>query len=227
MHPIFRVLAPVAMLLALAAPATAQKLAFVASEEILNRLPEVKDARARLGELQSNWMREIQRQEGDISQLRTQIETNRLLWSVQERRDAEGRLKELESRLTTFRSDRYDSGGEYEKAHQELMSPLYRRVFEAIAEEAKAQRIDFVFDKSSRGMPMLYANADYDLTPQVLTRLGLKLDASELLPAGAPLDDAVEGGASPRRGRRDPAAPPPSGDPNEVLIDKNGRIEAR
>ena len=84
-------------------PALAQKTAFVSSEEILTRLPEVKDARAKLAELQSTWMREIQTMEADIARQRAEIEANRLLWSPQERRDADGKLREdLYHRINVF-----------------------------------------------------------------------------------------------------------------------------
>ncbi|HVK40307.1 MAG TPA: OmpH family outer membrane protein [Candidatus Kapabacteria bacterium] len=190
------------------APVTAQKTAYVASDEIMNRLPEVKDARTRIGEMQATWLREIQSQETDIARLRAEIESNRLLWSTQERRDAEGRLRDAEQKLAAFRASKYDAGGEYEKLHNESLTPLYDKVFAAIAEEAKAQKYDFVFDKSSRGLPMLYASPDYDLTAAVLRRLGVKLDPSELEEAPA------DGGRAPQRGRR------PADDPNTVLEEK-------
>lgn len=192
------------------APALAQKTAYVASEEILNRMPEVKDARQRLAETQGTWQREIQAQETEIARMRADIESNRLLYSAQERRDAEGRLRDAEQKLAQFRAAKYDAGGEYEKLHGDLMTPLYDKVFAAITEEAKAQKYDFVFDKSSRGMPMLYANVDYDLTAAVLKRLGVNVDPSELQEGAEQPTDTAD--RSPRRGR-----PRPADDPNEVL----------
>lgn len=199
--------------LAFTAGAHAQKTAYVASEEILARLPEVKDARARLAELQSAWMREIQQFEQEIAKQKAEIESNRLLWSLQERREGEGKLKELEQKLAKFRASKYDAGGEYEKMHAEIITPLYDRVFAAITEEAKAQKYDFVFDKSTRGMPMLYANPDYDLTAAVLKRLGVKIEAtdSEQKPP-----DTIDDPMSPRRGRGKETDPNKALDPGVV-----------
>jgi outer membrane protein len=197
-----------------AVPAYSQKTGYVASEEILSRMTEVTEGRTRLAEMQSTWMREIQTQEGEISRQRADIETNRLLWSSQERREAEGKLKDLEQKLAQFRASKYDSGGEYEKLHNEILAPLYEKVFTAINDEAKAQKYDFVFDKSSRGMPMLFANPEYDLTAAVLTRLGVKIDPAELEGGKTETTD----GRSPRRGRRDPD--PGTEDPNDALKEK-------
>jgi outer membrane protein len=203
--------------LGLAAPGTvalAQKTAYVASEEIMNRLPDVKDARARIAETQATWLREIQAQETEIAKMRAEMESNRLLWSSQERRDAEGRLRDAEQKLSQFRASKYDVGGEYEKLHNEALTPLYDKVFAAIADEAKAQKYDFVFDKSSRGLPMLYASPDFDLTAAVLRRLGVKLDPSELEEGFGPATDG--GGRGPRRGR------PAEEDPNKALDETSG-----
>ena len=68
--------------MALAAVGTARaqsKIGFVASDAILDRLPDAKNARAKLTELQSGWMREIQRMEGEIDKAKAELQSNRLL----------------------------------------------------------------------------------------------------------------------------------------------------
>jgi outer membrane protein len=205
---------------AASAPAAAQKVGYIASEAIMNRLPEVRAARAKLAELQATWSREIQRQEGDMAALRVEIETNRLLWSSQERRDAEARLRDMESKLAAYRNTKYGPDGEYEREHAQLMKPVFDRVWKAIEEEAKAQKIDIVLDKSSRGMPMVYASPEFDLTYAVLQRLGVKIDPSEMPAVEQPRTDN-EGSARSNRGRRgrgdSTTRPDTESDPNRIL----------
>jgi outer membrane protein len=176
-----RVLAAIAILLAMVTmTAHAQKTAYVASEAILDRFPDAKSARSKLVEMQSSWMREIQRQEQEIAKQREDMETNRLLWSASERREAEGKLKDLESKLAAFRVGKFGANGELDQKQAELMGPVLDKIQKAIEEVAKTQKYDYVFDKSSRGLPMLYANSSYDITAFVLKRLGVDVDASEL-----------------------------------------------
>ncbi len=211
-----------------AVPVLAQtKIAYVASETILDRMPEAQTARATLSELQASWMRDIKRQQSAIEALQQEIETNRLLWSTQEKRDANARLKDLQSKLLQFQTEKFGPDGEYEKQHEQLMGPLMDRVIKAIGEEAQAQGYDFVFDKSTRGMPMLYANTDNDLTYAVLKRLGVKLEPSEEQKAAAkPQDNADE--ARSRRGQRTRGdEPPPKEDPNAILPDHDGSDSAK
>ena len=215
-----RAMVIVMLLLTVAASnALAQKVGYVASEAILGRLPEVRAARARLAELQTTWTREIQRQEAEIATLVQESETNRLLWSAQERREADARRRDSEARLASFRNTKYGADGEYEREHAQLMKPVFDRVWKAIEEEARAQKVDIVLDKSSRGMSMLYANPEFDLTFAVLQRLGIKLDPSEIPTIEAPKEPTETNARSNRgrRGRGEARQPNPTDDPNAVL----------
>lgn len=203
-----------------ASTATAQKVAYVASEAIVDKLPEAKAARAKLSELQLSWMREIQRQEQEISKLQGDIESNRLLWSAQEKRDADAKLVDLQSKLVTYRSSKFGPNQEYERQQTELMGPIIDKVSKAIEDEARSGKFDIVFDKSSRGMPILYANPAIDITWGVLKRLGV--EGAEP-PAGGAAgrvepDSKSEQDARRNRGRRD-AGPTDSKpfDPNQIL----------
>lgn len=158
----------------------AQTVAYVSSEEIFKRLPQAVEARGKLGEMQAKWMSEIRTLEKRATALRSEIENNRLLWSSQERSTKEGELREVEGRLQDIRGTKFGPNGEFERRYRELMAPVVELVMVAVRAEAEAKKYDFVLDRSSRGLPVLFANPDHDLTFAVLTRLGVKFDASEL-----------------------------------------------
>lgn len=191
--------------------------AYVSSATILEQLPAAQTARATLAELQTSWMRDVKRQETEISTLRQQIESNRLLWSSQEKRDADARLRDLENRLLTFQAERFGPGGEYEKQHDQLMGPVMDRVLSAIAEEAQAQGYDFVFDKSTRGLPMLFASPEHDLTNSVLKRLGVDVEEAAAPPTAAEGEEAEDEARGNRRRRGRGRGEGGGADPNQEL----------
>lgn len=160
--------------------ASAQKVAYVASTAIFDRLPQAIEARNKLAEVQGKWSREIKGMEDQVMVLRAEIDKNRLLWSEQERNEKTGALRDVEAKLADFRAKKFGPNGEFETQYQQLMAPVVEIVSLAITAEAEAQEYDFVFDKSSRGLPMLFANPEYDLTYAVLKRLGVEVDPSEL-----------------------------------------------
>ncbi len=214
--------AVILVLVAAGTPLHAQKVAIVASEAIFDRLPDAKTARSKLAEMHTTWMREIQRQETEIQRLQGDIQANRLLWSTQEQQDAQARLADMESKLSTYRTSKYGANGEFERTQTELMGPIQDKVSKAIDEEAKSQKYDIVLDKSSRATLVLYVNPSYDITYQVLKRLGVEVPASDM-----PTDPSAAGGAGKggseanamrNRGRRDdPTDTPKVVDPNDLL----------
>ncbi len=216
-----RLICSCAALLALTgSAAVAQKVGYIASEAIFDNLPDSKAARSRLNEMQSGWMREIERMETEAKRLSAEITSNRLIWSAQEKQVAEANLADLSAKLSAFRTDTYGPNGEFERQQTAVMGPLYDKVMLAVNDEARAQKIDFVFDKSSRGMPMLVANPQFDLTIAVLKRLGVDVDSATFNPAGTPnLGTQSEEDAVRNRGRRNEGGEKPllGIDPNKLL----------
>ncbi len=197
-------LAVVAITVVVATNAFAQKIGYVASDLILINLPEASAAQTRLGEIQAGWLREIEQMENEQKKLRNEIETNRLIWSQQERKDAEAKLANVQARLTEFRKAKYAPKGEYEKLQGEIMKPVFDNITRAIEEEAKSQKMDIVFDKSSTSAAIFYVNPQVDLTIAVLKRLGVSADAIKV-PEGVQINSSTEKS--------------PSLDPNELLKD--------
>ena len=58
------------------------------------------------------------------------------------------------------------------------MKPIQDKMFEAVQAVAKAQGLDYIFDKAS-GVQMLYANPRYDKTFEVMEELGISLTENE------------------------------------------------
>lgn len=208
--------------------AGAQNVAYVSSEAIFQRLPKAIEARGKLGEMQAKWMNEIRTLEKRSAALRQEIEQNRLLWSAHERERKEGELRNVEAELLQNRSSRFGPNGEFEQLYQTLMTPVIQLVMVAIRAEAEAQKYDFVFDKSTRGLPLLFANPDHDLTYRVLVRLGVEVDPSELqereeegiqiLPESLPFSITPQGGSTTTRPTEAPPTEPIEvEDPNRLI----------
>jgi outer membrane protein len=60
------------------------------------------------------------------------------------------------------------------KKRQELIKPIQDKVFNACQKIAKQSALDFIFAKSAE-MIMMYSNAKYDKSDEVLTELGVNV----------------------------------------------------
>lgn len=150
--------------------ASAQKFSYVNTADVLQSLPEVKQANSELETYRNQLI--------NLGQKR--VETLRSKYADLEQRQAQGNispvqleqetnaLKEEEKQIMAFEQE---SQQKVATKSEELLGPIRDKVQKAIDEVAKEQNYAYVFDNSSGFI--LYADASVDITPMVKSRLGL------------------------------------------------------
>ena len=91
----------------------------------------------------------------------------------QTRAETEGELIKLEQQISDYREKKFGTNGELFQKQDEIMKPVQNKVFTAIKDVAKAEDLDFIFDRSGDVM-LLFAKDEYDVTALVLDKLKLK-----------------------------------------------------
>jgi outer membrane protein len=89
-----------------------------------------------------------------------------------------------EKELFQFREDKFGQTGELFKKREELVKPVQDKVYDAVQKVAKKEGLDFIFDKAG-GALMMYANAKYDKTFEVMEELGIPTDAPGTTPGNS------------------------------------------
>lgn len=159
------------LFLAAAYQLSAQKVGFISSDDIRKNFPEATQADQRLQSIVEDWKRELQSLEQNISLLEDEIKKSRLVWSDDERTLNESELKTLKTQQQTYAKEKFEAGGEYDKAVQLLMKKVEEKIYAATQEVASEEGYDLIFDKSVQPLP--YVNFKYDLTVKVLRKLGV------------------------------------------------------
>ena len=80
-----------------------------------------------------------------------------------------GQNKDLQNKVFGY-------NGDLLKKKQDIMKPVLDEVARAVEKIAKSKRLDFLFDKSSDGLVMLYTNPIHDYTDYILEELGISPD---------------------------------------------------
>ena len=150
----------------------AQKFAYVDTEYILSLLPDYKSAQKNLNEIAENWQKEVDQKYEDIDKLYKEYQAEKILLTADQQKQREDDIITKEKDAKKFQQDKFGYEGELFKKRQVLVKPIQDKVFEAIQKIAKDEVLDFIFDKSS-DMTMLYSNAKYDKSDNVLTSLGV------------------------------------------------------
>lgn len=179
MSPIRRFIAFLPILLLWAFSAQAQqptRIAYIESSKILGRLTEAQDANARLDQLVAVWNQEAENIQGELGRKKTEYERRKLIMTDGERSAAEVDIQNVQKRLSDFRQSKYGPNGELYSQQASMMKPAYDKLMKAIDESAREGNYDYVLDKSSKDVVMLYSNSKYDLTIAVAKRLGIETD---------------------------------------------------
>lgn len=150
----------------------AQKFGFVDSEYILSQIPEYKSAQKQLDDLSGQWQKEYELKLAEVARLFREYQDEKPLLTEELRKKREDFISQKEKAAFDFQKEKFGPQGELFKKRAELVKPIQDRVFDAIQKVAKKNGWDFVFDKSG-DMIMLYSNAKFDASEDVLEELGV------------------------------------------------------
>lgn len=157
---------------------SAQKYACVNTEYILSNIPDYANAQSKLDKQSAAWQKEIEDKFQEIDKLYKtfQQEAYLLPENLKHKREEELKAKEAEAR--ELQNKYFGPGGDLDKKRAELMKPIQDRVYSAIERIAKEKSYAFILDKSGSAT-LLYVNAKYDISDQVLDMLGYKAGAKK------------------------------------------------
>lgn len=154
--------------------AFAQKFAYVDTEYILKNLPEYKSSQNQLNVLSQQWQKEVDANFTAIDKMYKAYQADQVLLTDDMRKRRENDIIEKEKSAKEFQRQKFGPEGELFQTRAKLLKPIQDKVTGVIADLAKTKFLDFVFDKSSEATMMIYASSNYDLSNDVIIRLGYK-----------------------------------------------------
>ncbi|MCS7163033.1 MAG: OmpH family outer membrane protein [Bacteroidia bacterium] len=151
----------------------AQKVGFVDSQAILEKLPEYKAAEQEIERLTQQWQKEIEDQYARIEQLFQQYREQEPLMSPEMKRRKQEEIEAEERKVRELQRRRFGPNGDLFKQREEKMKPILDRLQQAIQAVAQERRFSIILDRSAGGV-LLYGEAAYDVTDAVANRLGAR-----------------------------------------------------
>jgi len=153
--------------------AFAQKFAWVDTEYIMAQIPQYKQAQDELNKISVQWQKEIEAKYAEIDKLYKNFKDDYLLLTEDLRKKREAEIVEKEKEAKDLQKQRFGVDGELFKKRQELVKPIQDKVYNAVKELADLKGYAVIFDKAS-DLTMLYTNERYDMSDEVLDKLGYK-----------------------------------------------------
>ena len=158
--------------------AKAQKFGYVDTEYILDMMPDYRSAQKQLDMMAEDWQKEMDKKQEAIDKMHRDLKAEQILLTEDLSKKREQEIKEKEKELKDFRNEKFGYEGELFKKRQELIKPIQDKIFVAIQNIAKKNAFDFIFAKSGE-MIMLYSNAKYDKSDEVLSELGVTVSKTK------------------------------------------------
>jgi outer membrane protein len=151
----------------------AQKYAFVDTEYILNNIPSYKAAQEQLDKISTEWQKEVEARYTEIEKMYKDYQAERVLLSEDMRRQREDAIVNKEKEAKELQKNYFGQEGALFKKRQELVQPIQDDIYKAIKDLATENGYAVIFDTSS-GPSMIYTNPRYDVSDEVLQKLGYK-----------------------------------------------------
>jgi outer membrane protein len=152
----------------------AQRFAYVDTDYIMDMLPDYKSAQKQLDLIAENWQKEAEAMKQEIDKMQKEYQAEQVLLTEDLKKKKEFEIKAKESELKDFMNKKFGYEGDLFKKRQELVKPIQDKVFDACQKIAKQSALDFIFAKGGEVI-MMYSNAKYDKSDEVLAELGVNV----------------------------------------------------
>ena len=154
-----------------AGSALAQKFAFVDTDYILQNIPSYKAAQDELNKVSEDWEAEIAAQYEEIEKLYKTYQAERVLLTDEMKQKRQEEIMTKEHAVKDLQNKYFGPEGDLSKKRQELVKPIQDAIYKAVKELSAEGSYAIIFDTAS-GASILYSNPRYDLSDEVLKKLG-------------------------------------------------------
>ena len=151
----------------------AQKYAYVDTDFILGKLPAYVAAQEQLDKLSQKYQKELETLHSELDQIYKDYQAEVVLLSQDMKRKREDQIVNKEKEYKKLQRQYFGPDGDLAKKREALVKPIQDEVFNAIQAISEQGAYSMVFDKAG-SLTMIYTNPKYDLSDQVLQKLGYK-----------------------------------------------------
>ena len=151
--------------------AAAQKYGFVDTEYIRKNIPAFNQAQEQLENLSKQWEKEVEAGYTVVDQMYKSYQNDVVLLSQEMKIKREEAIITKENEVKDLQNKYFGVEGELFKKREELVKPVQDEILKAIKTVAAEGNYTAIFDTATGGN-ILFANPKFDISDQVLEKLG-------------------------------------------------------
>ncbi|MBQ1253161.1 MAG: OmpH family outer membrane protein [Alistipes sp.] len=165
-----RLILTLALVLGIAAAASAQNYAVVNSEKIFKSIESYNTAISELDKLANDYQAEVDKKFEEVENLYNAYMERRDQLNAASQQANEQRILELEEEATKYQESIFGTDGTLMKKRLEMIQPIQKSVFAAIEKYAQQKGFDMIID-ISQNATMLYYSPKADHTQAIIDML--------------------------------------------------------
>ena len=168
-----KIILTIAVILSITLFVNAQKFAFIDTEYIMENIPAYTAAQEQLNQLSSQYQKELESMHAEVEQMYKDYQAESVLLSEDMKRKREDVIISKEKDYKQLQSKYFGPSGDLYKKRQGLIKPIQDDIFNAVQEISNDGSYAVIFDKAG-STTLFFTNPRYDLSDQVLQKLGYK-----------------------------------------------------
>jgi outer membrane protein len=166
-----RFLITLAIVLGVVSIAAAQKIGYINTETILNKIPSYKTAQGQLDRLRQDYQKEVEAGYQQVEELYKTYQADKVLLTEDMKKRREDEIINKEQAVKELQRKYFGQDGSLAKKTEELLNPLQDKVANAVKEVATDDGYGIIIDVSNNPS-VVFTNPRYDISDKVIGKLG-------------------------------------------------------
>jgi outer membrane protein len=168
-----RFIAILVLALSLGTGLQAQKFGIVDTDFILSKMDEYAAAKQEVDQLSQKWQKELEEMHAAIEKMYKDYQAEEVLLPDDIKKQRQEDIMAAERKAKEYKERKFGYDGELYKVQDDKIKPIQDKVFDAVEKVAQERKLDIIIDKASN-TGILYSNAAFDRTDDVIIKLGLQ-----------------------------------------------------
>lgn len=160
-----------AIAMACAFGASAQKFALVDIDYILGSIPDYEMANEQLNQLSQRWQKEVEAVAKEAETMYKNYQKEMVFLTDDQKKQREDAIVAKEKSAAELRQKYFGPEGELYKKRQSLMKPIQENVYNAVKKVSEERGYQCIFDRASSA-DIIFASPRIDVSNEVLEKLG-------------------------------------------------------
>src|SRR5690606_35618009 len=146
---------------------SAQRFAYINTDDILDNLPEFQEAQKELDALSEQWQKTIEAKYAELSELRKQFKAEEILMTPEMKKKKEEEWAQKEKEAREYQKEKFGIEGELFTKRKELVKPIQDKIFKEVQEMATRNNYAIIFDTAGQNN-ILFADPKFDKSEEIL-----------------------------------------------------------